>query len=469
MRSQIDFPAPLQCLWEPKRYKILWGGRGAGRSWGVARALLLMGTQRPIRVLCCREFQNSITESVHKLLGDQIAAYPELASHYQVLAARIEGKNGTSFAFEGIKNNTSKIKSYEGIDICWVEEADKVTRASWGILIPTIRKEGKDLRTGQPYMSEIWMTFNPGLATDYTYATWVLDGELKPCEPGRFPQPWNCPILESDSAFVVKMTWRDNEWFPEVLRAEMERDRKRDEDYYLNVWEGHCLQVLDGAIYAKELRRATSEGRITRVPWARGWPVSTFWDLGHGNSTCIWFAQRVAMETRVLAYYSANMEDIPFYIAELQRRGYVYDTHWLPHDAAHKKLGMKLSIEDQIRKAYPKMVRIVPKLSIEEGINAVRLVFSDLWFDEVECADGLDALRHYRYKVLDSNVPDRAKRLSLKPVHDWASDGADALRYLAIALRGHQGTGPLRQSVIDKLRGQSNPLADPLPGLGWMS
>ena len=191
------FPAPLQCLFQPKRTKVLWGGRGAGRSWGVARALLLIGSERAIRVLCVRELQNSISESVHKLLADQIVALG-LEAFYDVQVGRIIGRNGTTFAFEGIKNNTSKIKSYEGIDRCWVEEANKVSRSSWEVLIPTIRKEG----------SEIWLTFNPELDTDYTYQRFVMS--------------------PSEQSVVVKMTWRDNPWFPDVLKAEMEDLKARD-------------------------------------------------------------------------------------------------------------------------------------------------------------------------------------------------------------------------------------------------
>src|SRR5437016_5778465 len=158
MPISAEFPSHLHCLFRPKRRKVLYGGRGAGRSWGCARALLLIGTERPIRVLCCRELQNSITESVHQLLKDQVDALG-LEGFYNVQVARIIGKNGTTFSFEGIKNNSSKIRSYEAIDYCWVEEANKVSKASWVVLIPTIRKAN----------SEIWITFNPELDSDYTY------------------------------------------------------------------------------------------------------------------------------------------------------------------------------------------------------------------------------------------------------------------------------------------------------------
>lgn len=397
MDVNASFPQPLECLFRPKRYKVLWGGRGAGRSWGVARALLLIGTERPIRVLCARELQNSISESVHKVLSDQITALG-LTAFYQVQVAKIMGVNGTTFSFEGIKNNVNKIKSYEGIDYCWVEEANKVSRNSWGILIPTIRKDD----------SEIWITFNPELATDYTYKEYV-----KGADPTR--------------SYVIHMTWKDNPWFPQALREEMERDRERDYDRYLNVWEGQCLQILEGAIYAKELRKAQEEGRICTVSWDRQWPVNTFWDLGRADQTAIWFAQRVAMQYRVLGYYANSMEDITHYLAECQRRGYVYDTMYLPHDAKAKRLGSKMSIEELVKQAGYK-VSIVPKLSLPDGINASRLIFPNCWFDEDGCADGLDALRHYRYNVVDG-------QLSNEPIHDWASDGADAFRYMAVALR----------------------------------
>src|SRR5215813_12330022 len=197
MQISADFPAPFQILFQPRRYKVLYGGRGGGRSWACARALLIKGTQEPLRVLCARELQNSIGDSVHRLLADQVSGLG-LDSFYEVQNARILGKNGSAFSFEGIKNNITKIKSYEGIDICWVEEAHKVSRNSWGILIPTIRKEN----------SEIWITFNPELETDYTYRRFVKEAD--------------------DSMTVVKMTWRDNPFLPEVLKEEMERDKKLD-------------------------------------------------------------------------------------------------------------------------------------------------------------------------------------------------------------------------------------------------
>lgn len=411
------FPEPFKILFEPKRYKVLYGGRGGGRSWSCARALLLMGVDRSIRVLCARELQNSIAESVHQLLSDQIQAL-HLDDYYTVQRDRIIGSSGTSFVFEGIRNNVNKIRSFEGIDYCWVEEANKVSANSWEVLIPTIRKEN----------SEIWITFNPELEEDYTYRRFVKNAD---------------PEL----MIVVKTTWRDNRFFPEILKKERDALKALNYDSYLNVWEGHCLTVLEGAVYAKELRRTLEEGRICAVPWERAWPVDTYWDLGRADATAIWFVQRVAMQYRILAYYQARLEDITHYLRELQRRPYTYGTHWLPHDARAKQLGTKRTIEEVVRQAGYR-VQIVPRISLTDGINAVRMVFPSCWFDENGCEDGLFALRHYRYKV------DASGSYSKEPIHDEASDGSDAFRMFAIA--SHERRGNDRAiAVMDRLKGLS--------------
>jgi phage terminase large subunit len=411
MQVDADFPEPFQILFQPRRYKILYGGRGGGRSWACARALLLLGTQKPIRVLCARELQNSIADSVHRLLADQIAGLG-LDHFYEVQNARILGVNGTQFSFEGIKNNITKIKSYEGIDYCWVEEAHKVSRNSWSILIPTIRKEE----------SEVWMTFNPELETDYTYTRFVKDAD-----PSQM--------------LVIKTTWKDNPFFPDVLMKEMEAEKARDYDSYLNIWEGFCRQVLEGAVYAKELRKAQEEGRIGRVPWIPESPVSVFFDLGRADATSIWFAQRVAMQYRIVNYYSATGEHIAHFIRYLQRLEYTYDRIWLPHDAYAKQLGTKRSIQEQIKEHGFRTERVT-KLSLTDGINAARLIFPNCWFDEDKCEEGIQALRHYRYRIVDGQY-------SNEPLHDWSSDAADAFRYLAISFR--EKRSGIANTVLEKL------------------
>ena len=415
MEISADFPKPFEILFAPKRYKIMYGGRGGGRSWSCARALLIIGLERPIRVLCARELQNSISESVHQLLSDQIHEL-HLDDSYTIQRDRILGKNGTSFTFEGIRNNVNKIRSFEGIDYCWVEEANKVSANSWEVLIPTIRREA----------SEIWITFNPELEEDYTYRRFVKNAD-------------------PDTMCVIKTTWADNEFFPDVLMKEKDSLKALDYDKYLNVWEGFPLQILEGAVYAKEMRRAQEENRITKVPWERSWPVDTYWDLGRADATAIWFVQRVAMQYRVLAYYENRLEDITHYLQELQRRAYTYGTMWLPHDARAKQLGTKRSIQEVVMQAGYR-TQIVPRLSIVDGINAVRMVFPQCWFDETACEDGLHALRHYRFKV------DMNGSFSKEPMHDEASDGSDAFRMFAVASAERKGMHDQAVGVMERLK-----------------
>lgn len=410
----------------------MYGGRAAGRSWGCARALLILGAQKAIRVLCARELQNSISDSVHRLLADQVTNL-HFEHIYDIQASRIISRPGavpggqTTFAFEGIKNNATKIKSYEGIDYCWVEEANKVSRTSWEILLPTVRKEA----------SEIWITFNPELDSDYTYERFVK----KP----------------SEDSFVVKMTWRDNPWVPQVMIREMEDLKNRDYEAYLNVWEGFTRQVLEGAVFAKELQRTQIENRITRVPWDRQIPVDTFWDLGRRDMTSIWFAQRVAMQYRILEYFEDSAEDIQYYLRFLQNKEYTYGTHFLPHDAKAKRLGQQRTIEQAVRAVYGS-VRVVDRIAHKvNAINAARIIFPNCWFDEDNCADGLARLRHYRYKVIDG-------QLSEEPIHDEASNGADAFMTLAQSLKEKKP----KNRLGNKLKPIANKFMDESPFQGWL-
>jgi len=163
-RTRIEIPQKLLPLFQPKRYKVIHGGRGSAKSWSVARALVSIGATKPIRVLCARETQKSIQESVHRLLKDQIESLG-LDQFYTIQENKILGTNGTEFTFAGIRQQgVANLKSYEGTDICWVEEAQVVTKKSWDVLIPTIRKPG----------SEIWVTFNPELDTDETFSRFVI-------------------------------------------------------------------------------------------------------------------------------------------------------------------------------------------------------------------------------------------------------------------------------------------------------
>lgn len=398
--SNAQFPVKLACLFDPakSRYRVLYGGRGGAKSWGVARALLIKAAKEPLRILCAREYMTSMRDSVHKLLCDQIIDL-NLQSFYEITQASIRGKNGSEFSFVGLKNNVANVKSYEGVDICWVEEAQTVTRLSWNVLIPTIRKPD----------SEIWVTFNPELETDETYQRFV--------------------VHKPENAVVSKINWNDNPWFPDTLRLEMESLKARDPEAHRTVWEGFCRQTVDGAIFAKEVQMAELENRITRVPYDATKPVHAVFDLGWADATAIWFVQFIGMETRLIRYMEDNQQTISHYLAEMQKFGYVYDTLWLPHDAQNKTLAANgRSIEEIVRAAGHK-TRIIDKTPVVDSINAARTIFRSCYFDRENCYDGLQCLRHYRYEV----DPD-TKQFSRNPLHDQYSHGADAFRYIGLMI-----------------------------------
>ncbi len=218
---QANLPEKLEPLFQPYRYKVLYGGRGSGKSVGIARVLLIQAALEKHRILCARELQVSMRDSVHKLLADQIDALG-LAGFYEVQQAVILGANGSEFIFKGLRHNISEIKSTQGVTKCWVEEAQTVSKASWDTLIPTIREPN----------SEIYISFNPDLPEDATYRDFVA-----------FPKR---------NSAVIKLNWSDNPFFPDVLRDEMEDLRERDHNAWLNVWQGECRSQVDNPLWTKE-------------------------------------------------------------------------------------------------------------------------------------------------------------------------------------------------------------------------
>ncbi|WP_339077838.1 PBSX family phage terminase large subunit [Acetobacter sp. AC2005] len=421
---EIQIPSAFEFLFEASRYKVLYGGRGSAKSHSIGRALLVKGMQQNLTVLCCREFQNKISESVHKLLAELIDAY-DLHAFYEVQKTTIIGRNGTQFFFAGLRHNIAGIKSFEGANIAWVEEAQSISKGSWDILIPTIRAPG----------SEIWISMNPDLQTDETYQRFIAN-------PPR-------------NAIVRKINWQQNPFFPDVLREEMEELKAKNEDEWLHVWEGHPRQSLEGAIYANEMRQATEELRITTVPYDPKYPVFSAWDLGWSDMTSIWLWQKVGFDIRVIGFYQNRMEGLDHYVAWLERQGYTYERHFLPHDANQGQLSAAgKTIASQLR-ARGMPVTVLPMLPIKSGISAARTLFPRVWFDEVNCADGLDCLRRYRY-----DVDQQTGQYSSKPLHDDASHGADAFRQLAVAINDPR---PKEQ----KKKPKRLPLAG--VGTGWMS
>lgn len=245
VKLQGELPEFADGLFEPHRYKVLYGGRGAARSWSVARALLIIASRKATRIGCFREVQKSIAASVHQLLKDQIALM-ELPG-FVVTDHEIRHRNGSLFLFEGLKSNVTKIKSLEGIDIAWVEEAEHVSKTSWDVLIPTIRKAG----------SEIWVNFNPDQEHDPTYQRFVVN-----------PPP---------DAWVRKVSADDNPWFPDELAAERAYAYAVDPDAAAWVWGGECrkssaAQILNGKWIVEDFTPVTEASLEAEHGPRRTWP-----------------------------------------------------------------------------------------------------------------------------------------------------------------------------------------------------
>jgi len=424
---RIEFPKKLAFLFKPAPYKIAYGGREGTKSWGFASALLEKGTQESLRILCVRETQTSIAASVHQLLVDTIKRL-QIEHLYRVQETTIFGTNGTEFIFAGLKHNVNNIKSLEGADIVWVEEAQTVSKDSWDTLLPTIRKEN----------AEVWVSFNPKLATDDTYKRWVLN-----------PPP---------GAIVVKIGWEDNRWLSGISKARIEHMKLTNPRDFRHIYGGECLSEVEGAIFGAEYKAALEGERIGSVPYNKAKPVVTVWDLGFNDPTAIWFLQAYDGWFNFIDYLESTDETTADYVVKLQSKGYMYDIDWVPHDSidtiTHHRLNgtadRSKSIEMLLREAR-RNVRVIPKLLITDQVNSARLFWNQCRFDAVKCADGLQALAHFQWDVREAKPEeidpragkdDGKVRKGKEPVHNWASHASSAFMGASIAVKQPRNPPP---------------------------
>ena len=398
MNIDLKLTKQFEPFLEPHRYKVVYGGRGSGKSWSIAQLLVLKAWQQPTRVLCAREIQRSISDSVLQLLADTIERMG-LSDYFDVQKTQIVGTNGSRFIFEGMRSNITKIKSMEGLDIAFCEESESITYSSWETLIPTMRKKG----------SEIWVSFNPNDEMDDTYQRFVEN-----------PPP---------EAFVQKVNWDSNPWFPEELEKERLYLKGKNIDLYNHVWEGEVLSNRDGAYFAKFIQ----DDQIMDFAVEPNIPVDTYWDLGISDSMCLWLVQQVGREIRVVDCYENQGEGLQFYINWLHdwrtKHQAVLGQHYAPHDIQVRELGSGKSRLETARKLGINF-RVVPKLTIEDGIHATRAILPKCYFNKTNCKTGLQALRRYR-KEFD----EKKGVYKPHPLHDWSSHYADAFRYFSIAFR----------------------------------
>lgn len=413
----VQFPESMRFLFDKARYKIAYGGRGSGKSWNIARALLLMAAQGRMRILCAREVQKSIRDSVYKLLVDQISAM-QLGAFFRVLETEIRGANGSEFAFAGLASHmVDSIKSFEGCDIVWVEEGQCVSKRSWDVLIPTIRKPG----------SEIWVSLNPELETDDTYTRFI-----------QTPPP---------NSIVRKVNWSDNPWFPAELEAERKHCFLTNRADYDNIWEGRPKSSITGAIYADEIAKATAERRIRPVPYDPMLKVHIVFDLGWNDQMTIAFVQRLGSELRFVDYIEDSHKTLDWYAAEINARRYNIGKVFLPHDGEHKDYKTGKSARE-IMEAMGFDVEIVPNVAIEDGIRTARMTFGQCFFDETKAERLVVCLRRYRRAI------HRTTNEPMGPLHDEFSHGADCFRYVILSAEMMRN-GPTQPVTGFKRRGSA--------------
>lgn len=394
---EVKFPEKLRPLFVPNRVKCAHGGRGSAKSWGFARALLIQAAERPLRVLCAREVQKSIKDSVHRLLCDQIQSLG-LGAFYEVFETEIRGKNGSLFLFAGLAQHTvESIKSFEGVDRVWIEEAQVVTKRSWDVLTPTIRKDG----------SEIWITLNPDMETDETYQRFIANAR--------------------EGSFVVQMNWRDNPWFPEVLEAERQETLRRDPDNYQNIWEGVPRRVSEGAIYRHEIERLYEENRVRAVPYDPLLKVHTVWDLGWNDAMTIGFFQRSGAEVRCIDYIEDSHRTLDWYVSQIEKRPWRWGSDFIPHDGKAKNTQTGKSTEEALQAMQRRPV-VLPATNIEEGIKSARMMFPRVYFDKDKTVRLLECLKRYRRAINQQTLEPNA------PLHDEFSHGADMFRYAGMCV-----------------------------------
>jgi phage terminase large subunit len=407
MKAEIELPPKLVNLFDGEaRYRVAFGGRGSGKTRSFALMSAVYGYRwgmsgKQGQILCAREHLNSLDESSLEEVKSAIRSVDWLDAYYEIGEKYIRSRDGrVSYVFAGLRRNLDSIKSKARVILAWVDEAENVSEAAWQKLIPTIREEE----------SEIWVTYNPESKHSAVHQRFRVSpsGDVKVCE----------------------INWRDNPWFPDVLNQERMNDQKLRPDVYDHVWEGAFLIHVEGAYYTVEMREANAEGRIGSAPYDRSVGVVTAWDLGVGDSTAIWFAQMVGPEVRLIDYYESSGVGLDHYVAILNSKGYNYTDHILPHDVRVRELGTGKSRLETLDNLGVRPITIAAQLNVDDGIQAVRSLLGRAWFDEEKCERGIDCLRQYRRDYDENN-----KSFKARPLHDWSSHSADAMRYLAIGYR----------------------------------
>ncbi len=427
---KVEVPRALapvaQAIHDPDsgvRYIGLHGGRGSGKSHFLAEQVILRCLSGA-RVACLREFQASIKDSVKTLLADKIERLG-LSSAFQILETEIRGPNGSSIIFRGLSDFTAdRIKSLEGFDIAFVEEAQTISEFSLRLLLPTIRAPG----------SQLWFAWNPRHDDDAVEK--LLRGQHVPSD-----------------ALVIEVNWQDNPWFPAELKSLMERDFRDDPEMAAHVWQGDYERITEASYYARHLVEAEKQGRISNFAHDPSLPVYTSWDIGVDDYSVIWFWQvhneTTSPSVHVIDFYEASglgaddilAEALPEYTrdpaaraAMLRRIGrttpYKYQRHFLPHDVGVREWssGAKTRVETLVELGMPReTIHRGAAQKPDDRINAVRQLLPIVHFaNTTRVQVGLRHLRRYSRRL------NKALGTYLGPKHDEHSHASDAFGEFAV-------------------------------------
>jgi len=378
--AQIEFPDFYQEYFKPRRYKGLYGGRGSGKSHCFAgHGIVRAATEPGFRMVCVREVQRSIADSVKQLLEDKIGEY-QLSGFFKSTEAEISGMNGSRIIFRGMQNHTAaSIKSLEGFDVAWIEEAQTISQKSLELLTPTIRKPG----------SEIWASWNPDDPKDPIDV--FMRGEESP------------DILSNE------VNWNDNPWFPDVLRDDMERDKKRDPDKYAHVWEGQYRGLSEARVF-----RNWREG-VIEPPENVVWFYGADWGFANDETAAL----RCCMPSENTLYIDAEVYElgVPTESLPTLLNGLPDATKWpMRGDNARPE-----TIDYIRRHGFPKIRSAKKgKGSVEDGVTFLQGM--DIVINPA-CANTVREFKSYAYKT-DSRTGE-----ILPVIEDKNNHAIDALRY----------------------------------------
>jgi phage terminase large subunit len=399
-----DVPAVFVPLLDPAPYKGAHGGRGSAKSWFFAGQLVADSLEHQgLRSVCLREVQKDLKDSAKLLIEDQIQRLG-VGKMFDVQRDLIVTPGGGQIIFRGMQDyNAESIKSLEGFDRAWIEEAQTLSRRSLALLRPTMRKDG----------AEIWASWNPRKKTD------AIDEFLRQSPP--------------EGSRVVQANWKDNPFFPARLEAERQHDLCHYPDQYPHIWEGDYVKIFEGAYYAAQLTAAKAGGRIAQLSADPLMTLRAIFDIGgtgaKADAVAIWIAQFIGPRILVLDYYEAVGQPLATHVAWLRDSGYAKALCVLPHDGAKHDSVFDVTYESELKRAGFE-VKVIPNQgrgAAMQRIEAARRKFPNIWFNEPKVEPGLDALGAYHERK------DEVRGIGLGPEHDWSSHGADAFGLMCIS------------------------------------